>query len=330
METTAYLLPVAGGKGGVGKSVIAANTAIALAQMGFRTVAVDMDLGGSNLHSFLGLPNQYPGVGDFIRGGDAALPEFLVPTGETNLKFLPGDGLAPFTANISYHQKKQLLAAIENLPVDFVVMDLGAGTSFNVLDYFGISRRGFLVTTPEFPAIISMLGFLKNFLFRRFEQQNKKNEAVRNLLEALFNRPTGDRQMTVTAIRNAAAEVDEDAADIIDKTCAALRPGIIFNMGTHPDEMAVIKQFQRGLNTVLSLEADYLGFVFSDPSVSESLKKRKPLLMYAPDGPAAMEIKQIARRVVRFKDRPADNSAERLIESTREFYGKNIGISDKG
>jgi flagellar biosynthesis protein FlhG len=62
------IIPIASGKGGVGKSFLTANLAMALAAMGHRVIAVDLDLGGSNLHTFLGLANRYPGIGDFING----------------------------------------------------------------------------------------------------------------------------------------------------------------------------------------------------------------------------------------------------------------------
>ena len=45
------ILPIASGKGGVGKSVLVANLGISLASFGQRTVLVDLDLGGSNLHT---------------------------------------------------------------------------------------------------------------------------------------------------------------------------------------------------------------------------------------------------------------------------------------
>jgi Mrp family chromosome partitioning ATPase len=63
----ATIIPIASGKGGVGKSFVSSNLAIALAQKGHRVIAVDLDFGGANLHSFLGLANRYPGIGDFLQ-----------------------------------------------------------------------------------------------------------------------------------------------------------------------------------------------------------------------------------------------------------------------
>jgi flagellar biosynthesis protein FlhG len=85
------IIPVASGKGGVGKSVITANLSVSLAEKGCRVVAVDLDLGGSNLHTCLGLDNNNPGIGDYLRAHYGDLDELLVDTYHPNLKFLAGD-----------------------------------------------------------------------------------------------------------------------------------------------------------------------------------------------------------------------------------------------
>jgi flagellar biosynthesis protein FlhG len=323
------LLPVAGGKGGVGKSVVAANLAMALASMGFKTIAADLDLGGSNLYSFLGLPNTYRGVGDFIQADQRPLQEFLAPTAMRELKFLPGDGATPFMANITYHQKQRLLTAITSLPADFVLLDLGAGTSFNVLDFFGLSNRGLLVTTPEFPSILSLLGFLKNFLFRRLDEALKGKRELREQLNHLFHQPQDNAALTTTSILEQVRRLDPGAEQPLRDLCASIRPRVIFNLGEQPEDLNLVKQFQRGLKKVLSLEADYLGFIFTDSHVPRAVKQRKPLLTLFPDSIAAKEIKQIARRLLKFKDQAVANSAELLIESTRRFHERNVTLQQK-
>jgi len=128
MKSDVTIIPIAAGKGGVGKSFLAANLAIALAELGHRTIAVDLDLGGCNLHSFLGLPNRFPGVGDFLKARSAQLEELLVPTQAPHLSFLPGDGKTPFMANIAYAQKVKLIYHIEKLRAEYIILDLGAGS----------------------------------------------------------------------------------------------------------------------------------------------------------------------------------------------------------
>ncbi len=124
-ETT--IIPVAGGKGGVGKTLLTANLAMALAQLGHPTIVVDLDLGNSNINSFLGLPNQFPGVGDFLRIGSKPLQDFLVETNIENLQLIPGYGRMPFMANITYYQKQRLIRQLMDLSSRYVLLDLGAG-----------------------------------------------------------------------------------------------------------------------------------------------------------------------------------------------------------
>ena len=62
MRNKSKIIPIAGGKGGIGKSLIAANLSIALAQLGHSTIVIDLDLGGSNLHLMLGLQNENKGI----------------------------------------------------------------------------------------------------------------------------------------------------------------------------------------------------------------------------------------------------------------------------
>src|SRR6056297_2804987 len=105
----AKVIPVAGGKGGIGKSLFTAGLGRALSARGARCVAVDLDLGGSNLHTFLGFDNVNPGVGDYLGQKGADLTEFLVPVPDTKLSFIPGDGLRPFLANMMHAHKMRLL-----------------------------------------------------------------------------------------------------------------------------------------------------------------------------------------------------------------------------
>ena len=67
------LLPVGGGKGGIGKSAVTANLGMVLARLDQNTVLLDADLGGSDLHNLLGLENDLPGLGEVLTQKDLGL-----------------------------------------------------------------------------------------------------------------------------------------------------------------------------------------------------------------------------------------------------------------
>ncbi len=320
MEASATIIPIAAGKGGVGKSFLTANLAIAMAQLGRQTIAVDMDLGGSNLHSFLGLPNRHPGIGDYLQAKNRTLKDLLVPTGIKNLSFLPGDGKTPFMANIPFAQKMKLIAHIRKLPADYILLDLGAGSTFNTLDFFSISKKGIVITTAEPPAIMNMLVFLKNFLLRSISRSLSKDNALRNFLRDLHKRPMEDQMSSIKSLRDEIAAEDPKAARIITEMCKSYCPRIIFNMGEHPDELKITGQITKSCATILSLAVEYFGFIFYDPAVRKSIREQKVLLPNWPECEAAENIYRIARRIDRHWGATVQNSAALLEETVREFY----------
>jgi flagellar biosynthesis protein FlhG len=279
-----------------------------------------MDLGGSNLHSFLGLPNRHPGIGDYLQARTGTLEDFLVPADTKDLSFLPGDGKTPFMANIPFAQKMKLIAHIRKLPAKFILLDLGAGSTFNTLDFFGISERGIIVTTPDPPAIMNMLVFMKNYLLRTISRSFAHDHGLKNLLREIHKRPMENQISSLAVLRDQIAAEDPGAAGIITKHIGRCRPRIVFNFGEHPDELGVTAQIDKRLGNVLGLTADYFGFIYYDPAVRQSTREQVPMLRLWPESDAAKSIGQIARRVEKFWDTDVADSAARLIKTAREAY----------
>ncbi len=321
LNNTPTIIPIASGKGGVGKTFLAANLAIALAEMGHVTVAVDMDLGGSNLHFSLGLPNRFPGIGSFLKARSAELEEMLVTTDIPNLYYLPGDGTSPFMANIPHAQKIRLISRIVKLPAEYILLDLGAGTSFNTLDFFRLSRKGLVITTPEYPAIMNMMTFLKHLLLRIIAGNFTKNY---NISQMLHTRYKMDKQISIRELQSKIGEIDPVAGEKIKQLCGQYRPRLVFNMGADPDEIKLSEQIDSNLKSILSLDVDYFGFIFNDPAVSQSVKKKTPFIPSNRESMTAQNIEHIANRIVKYWDKPIDKSAQRLLEHTRKSYGNQI------
>src|SRR2546430_4264053 len=92
------LIAVGGGKGGVGKILIACNLAVACAQLGRSVVLADLDLGAANQHLLLGVARPRPGVQRLLEGSQHDLREALTPTAIPNLSLLAGTRAVPGAA----------------------------------------------------------------------------------------------------------------------------------------------------------------------------------------------------------------------------------------
>jgi flagellar biosynthesis protein FlhG len=139
LKSMARIIPIASGKGGVGKSTLVANLGIALGKAGKTVLLVDLDLGGSNLHTCLGVNNPKLGLSQFIYREVEEAEDLIVETPYPKVYLIAGDGLIPGTANIPFFIKRKLIKQLNNMVADFVLLDLGAGTTNNTLDFFLMS-----------------------------------------------------------------------------------------------------------------------------------------------------------------------------------------------
>lgn len=129
------IIPIASGKGGVGKSLIAANLAIALGQAGKRVALADLDLGASNLHLVLGVQGRKNGIGTFLTKA-AEFKDIIIDTDYENVRFVPGDSEIPGFAALKIYQRNSLVKELLKLDADFLILDLGAGTHLGILVLF--------------------------------------------------------------------------------------------------------------------------------------------------------------------------------------------------
>ncbi len=318
----AKIIPVAGGKGGTGKSIITANLAIALSQADLRVIVVDLDLGGSNLYSYLGLPNKFPGLGDFLKAKALTVDQLPVPTRFPNLSFIPGDGQTPFMANINYGQKMKLLRMLQQLDADYVLLDLGAGSGFNTLDFFGLDHRGLIITTTEYPAIMNLMVFLKNFTFRLIEQNTKKGSLLRREVDRVYRQPMEEGSLTVEALLSRLDQLDAETGAKIRAGLAAYRPWMIYNMVEDQSELGVINKIEKNLQQRLSLEVEHLGLLPRHGTLPLSVKQHEVYLdQFATELPARL-LRLIARRIVKIGEARLEHSSEIILHDSAKIFGQ--------
>lgn len=127
---------IGGGKGGVGKSLLSSSLAISLSRTGHKVLAVDLDLGGANLHTTLGVDLPRQTLNDFFSERVNQISACISPTSIPNLEFISGAQDSVSIANVPDSQKQRFMQAIREVDADYVIFDLGAGTASHTLDFF--------------------------------------------------------------------------------------------------------------------------------------------------------------------------------------------------
>lgn len=156
----ARVVTVTSGKGGVGKTNITVNLAIALSQMGLRVVILDVDFGLANIDVLFGITTKYTLV-DLIRG-ERNIFEVLTD-GPNNVKFLSGGSGVEEMLQLDRRQLGRFISGINLLDrlYDIILIDTGAGLSRNVLSFIMAADEVILVTTPEPTAITDAYAMIK-------------------------------------------------------------------------------------------------------------------------------------------------------------------------
>ena len=164
----AWSLAVTSGKGGVGKTSLAVNLALALAQLGERTCLVDGDLGLANVDVLLNLHPRHS-LRDVITKGMSL--DDVVVRGPGGLEVVPAASGVEALANLSAVSRQFLVSRLENRCVraDVTILDTGAGLSRTVLALALAADEVLVVTTPEPTALTDAYAMVKVLTQRRPE-----------------------------------------------------------------------------------------------------------------------------------------------------------------
>jgi MinD-like ATPase involved in chromosome partitioning or flagellar assembly len=170
------ILPVSSGKGGVGKTTFALNFALALAKT-HKTVLLDLDTGTSSLRSFLDVKVNKD-LFHFLKRGlplqecREGLPASMDPDRAfANFSFIASPhGFVQDIVNFSPEVKDKLIAGINGLQADYLVIDMKAGLDRNVLEFLPLSNSGIILFTPRLKAATSTAAEMaKAILFRMLD-----------------------------------------------------------------------------------------------------------------------------------------------------------------
>ena len=222
---------VGGGKGGVGKSVLSTIFALWLARMGKRTIIVDVDLGGANVHTLLGIKSPPKTINDYITKKYPNLEDICINTGVENLRLLSGASEILSLANLQFAQKMKIIQGLRQLNAEYVILDLGAGTSYNVLDFFLIAQRQVVMLTPQPISIQNSYAFVRNAVYRKLSRISSQKPGMLSIIKSAMD---PKNELNVRTIKELFQVIRNDggaeAADFLKKELATIQPALVTNM----------------------------------------------------------------------------------------------------
>ncbi len=287
---------VGGGKGGVGKSLITANLSICLALMGHKVVAIDLDLGGANLHTCLGVPVPDKTLSDYLSKKVKNLSDLQTPTLINNLSIISGAQDDVGIANLKQMHKAKILSRLGELEADFIILDLGAGTTFNTLDFFIAADQGILTTLPEPTSIENTYRFIRSVYHRKLKM-------VEDLLEL---GPVIDQAMNVKISQQSTPadlitrviEINPNMGHRLKAELNRLKPKLVINQVRTQADIDIGFSMKIICRKYFGIDLDYVGYLDYDATVWQSVKRRRPLLMEFPNSSLVANFDKIVHRLL--------------------------------
>ncbi|HEV3193471.1 MAG TPA: helix-turn-helix domain-containing protein [Polyangiaceae bacterium] len=290
------VVAVGAGRGGVGKSLVAVNLAVYLAQLGRAVVLVDADPGGSNLHSHFGL-SAARAEPDLSRDATAAIRNALVSTSVPGLSLLPAahDALTK-GLTLRARRKTRWFAALRGLLADYVVIDVGPGHADPALDFMLSADIPIAVTVPEPPAIETTYRFLRVAFRRRLKRMLVRDRLRSSIVDRAFS-DLGALPPPIDVVRKL-IPVDRSLAELAWAEAQALRVQLVVNQ-TRVRTDAELGSWMSGLvSRHYGVVLDELGHIEHDDTVWLTVRRNKPLLIDSPACKSARNVERIARRVL--------------------------------
>lgn len=291
------IVSVASGKGGAGKSLLAANIGIFLATLNKRVILVDGALGSPNLHVFTGMWRPLHTLTDALEG--VPLSQLVEPTPVPGLHIVAGAHDPIWASNLKPSQGRQLIDEIRKLPADFVVLDLNAGTASQTLDWFLEADIGVLVTATEPTSVQLCYRFMRSAFLRKLHHAGLSRAVQR--LTARLPRPEGGIFSPLDLyeeIRHAEPEL----ADALAVQVQQFRPHLVVNSARSKSDMELGRAVASAARRRLGLPVVYLGHLEYDEAVWAAVQRSRPLLVEHPESRISKCIEKVTRRLLAGRD----------------------------
>ncbi len=295
------ILAVGGAKGGVGKSALSANLAVGLALMGHRVILADLDLGGADVHLYVGVKSLKRNWNDFLEKKVDTIDQIQTPTAFKGLTLIGGNASKLGNANLPYAQKLKLMRHLRSLESDYIIIDLGGDTSYNVLDFFLLADHKIVVTGTEPASILDTYSFIK-VSFHRFLDRFFANYKSLQDLNDLIRKGISFNQdgLTLNSLFEEVRSRDASAYIALKEQFEKYQIALVVNMVENRKDLSYADSMRRLVKDTCSLDLGLLGTIPFDPAVRRSARRFTPFVVEEPRSKSSQALYQVLAGILLF------------------------------
>lgn len=288
--STRRVFAVGGGRSGVGKSMIATNLAVYLAQIGRKVALIDADPAGGNSHIALGVERALR-----VEKSEAA-PVTLIDTSVMGLACVLSPELSGDIGRMKGRDRLKYAKLIHSINDRDVVINVGSGVSNMTCDLFAMADVGLLVTIPEPQAIETTYRFVRGLFSRELRLSLRSEPTRRRDLERSL--AEFDELAPPIEICKHLAKVDPGLALAAMQLLGRLRPRFVINQTRVKSDLELAPNIQLVCARRLGVQLDFAGTIDHDDAVWLAHRQHQPLLVNNPSSKAGRGLERMARRLL--------------------------------
>ena len=297
------IMAVGGGKGGVGKSIISANLAAVLAKSAYRVLVIDLDLGCSNLHTHFGVSSPRKSIADMFVSNNSQFQDIILSAPCNGVAFVAGGREGQLLEEFETNPKamgrlwNSIYDCKRRYKVDFVILDLGAGTHRHTLDFFIGSHVGALTVLPEPTSIENAYIFLKMTIMKLLHnigENTGKQELAQDIISVISKQGGGGLR---SGYANSLNDLRVNYPKFIHLYLQALlgrKLGVLVNQVRDPEDLKVGPSIAQVCESYFGFHSEYIGHLNHDGAIIKSLQQRRLFATDFPESDAVLGLKGIS------------------------------------
>jgi flagellar biosynthesis protein FlhG len=303
-ESNRTIIAVGGAKGGVGKSMLSANIAVGLALLGQKVVLADLDLGGADVHLYVGVKSLTKTWDDFLEKRVDSIREILTPTAFKDLSLIGGDSSKLGSANLPYSQKRKIIKHLKELESDYIIIDLGGNTTYNGLDFFLLADQKIVVTGAEPASVLDSYSFVKVAFYRFLDRFFAEYDALKDLGKRIKDGSLEKTEnFSLDYILEEVRARDASACAELKKQIDQYQLSLVVNMAENRKDVRIAESMQQLLKTKCFLDVGILGIIPFDKIVRRASRGFTPIIVENSRSQASKVIHQMLAAILLHRER---------------------------